>query len=737
MSQHLKTWITTLCMCLLVLNVNAQERGRLVGRIVDEATGDPLFMACVVLQKTHQGAESDHEGYYWIPDIPPGTYEVQTSRIGYTNVEGQEVRIAAGLTTEMNISMVNDPIYAKEEVTVTATRGNDLVSEVPASVTVINAETIELQKPQNLAEVLQNVQGVNIKDYGGIGGIKSVSLRGSSASQVLVLVDGQRVNDTASGQVDFSRISVEGVEKIEVVRGGGSALYGANAIGGVINIITRKEKARNITRGSLNIMAGSFSSASVKTDLRNSGEHYAASLTCKALHTDGDFRYRHPDLDSLVEKANNDFTAYDVFTNFQYTLGEKPREHTIDVSYNYYTNDKGSPGSTTQPYATARTTTQSNRLNLNIQGKLNLFNNYRIQGFGSQSTNTYFNEEMTVAADDTHKTAATGLEMQFTSTLTANQTLIYGAGIRQNKSGGEGSTDLVNERAERFAFMQDEFFIHFDRIRLIRSIAFLPALRLDGYSDFGNHISKKLGTVLNLGLAWRTSIKANWSYNYKAPSFNDLYWPEDAFTIGNPDLKPEYGTDWDLGLRLRYPILNGIAFDINYFRMQLTDLIVWRQGGSGGKWAPENVSKAVIRGVEGSLSLKLVPKLLDLAVNYTYLDARNNDKNDRNYYQKYLVYRPKHTLNINLSGSWRGFTGNLSGQHVGYRYVSPANTIWLDPYQVADLTLGWQHDLQGWDLDVSLQVKNMFNKLYEFVHHQPIPGREFRLNVGIGCNFNQ
>ena len=327
--------------------------------------------------------------------------------------------------------------------------------------------------------------------------------------------------------------------------------------------------------------------------------------------------------------------------------------------------------------------------------------------------------------------------MQFTSTLTANQTMIYGAGIRQNNSGGEGSTDAVNERLERFAFAQDELLIHFNRISLVRSISILPALRLDSYSDFGNHISKKLGTVLNLGSAWRTSIKANWSYNYKAPSFNDLYWPEDAFTVGNPDLKPEYGTDWDLGLRLRYPILNGVAFDINYFRMQLTDLIVWQQSGSGGKWTPENVNKAVIQGAEVSLSLKLVPKYLNLAVNYTYLDARNNDVTDRICYQKYLVYRPKHTLNTNLSGTWHGFTGNLSWQYVSYRYVTQANTIWLEPYQVADLTLGRQYDLQGWDLDVSLQVKNMFNELYEFVQYQPIPGREFRLNVGVGCNLNR
>ena len=709
----------------------------LVGRIFNEATGDPLYAACVLLPETQQGAAADHDGYYWVSNIPPGTYEVIAELIGYTRIEGLEVEIVAGLTTELNITMTTDPLFTEESVTVTATRGNDLVSEVPASVAVINARTIQQQKPQNLAEILKNVQGVNIKDYGGIGGIKSVSVRGSSGSQVLVLVDGQRVNETASGEVDFSRISVEGVEKIEVVKGGGSALYGANAIGGIINIITRKEKARNTTSGFVNLMHGSFVSSSVKTDVRHSGEHYAVSLAYKVLQTEGNFEYKHPDTGSLIEKTNNDFTAHDLFANFQYILGKQPGEHTIDVSYNHYINDKGSPGSTIQPYDSARTTSRSHRLNLNAQGKLSLFNNYRVQGFLSRATNTYFNEEMVVAADDTHKTAATGLEVQFTSTLSENHTLIYGAGFRQNRNGGEGSTDELNERDERFVFAQDELSIPLNRINSIRSISLLPALRLDNYSDFGSHISTKLGTVLNLGTGWRTSIKANLSYNYKAPSFNDLYWPEDAFTVGNPDLKPEHGTDWDLGFRLRYPVLNGIALDVNYFSMRLTDLIVWQQGEAGGKWVPENVSKALIQGMEGSLNLKIIPEHVDLAVNYTYLDARNDDENDRNTYQKYLVYRPRNTLNIDLSGSWLGFTGNLSWQYVGYRYVVPANTIWLDPYQVTDLTIGWRSELKGWDLDVTLQVKNMFDELYEFVRYQPIPGREFRLNVGIGGDFNR
>lgn len=718
----------------MVAIVSAQDKGMLAGQILDSETGDPLFAACVFIQNGHQGAETDHEGYYWIPHVSPGRYSLLASRIGYTSVEGLEVEIAAGQTTELNIQLHDDPIYAKEEVTVTATRGNALVSEVPASVDIIDAATIKLQKPQNLAEVMQNIQGVNIKDYGGIGGIKSVSLRGSSSGQVLVMVDGQRINDAASGQVDFSRISVEGVEKIEIVRGGGSALYGADAIGGVINIITKKERSRESTSAAVDIMAGSFSSKSAKAIIRRSGEKYGGSFTYKILQTDGNFLYPHLYLDTLIEKKNNEFIAHDFFTSVQYTIGEKPLEHTIDLSHNYYFNDKGSPGSTSQPYDSARTTNRSNRLNLNIQGKLNLFNNYRLQGFLNDAVNTYKNNEMSVAVNDTHKSVATGVELQLTSILASNHTLIYGTGFRKNQSGGKGSSDELNSRTERFLFVQDEYFVHPDEMGYLRSISLLPAIRFDNYSDFGSHWSPKLGVVFNFGEIWRTSLKTNLGYNYKAPSFNDLYWPEDAFTVGNPDLVPEHGSDGDIGLRLRYPILNGIAIDLSYFRMQLTDLIIWQQGGAEGKWAPQNVSKALNQGIESSVTLKLIPDILNLSANYTHLDARNDDDEDRNSYQKYLVYRPKKTVNVNLDANWHQFTMGYSWQYVGYRYVNLANTVWLDPFQVSDIALGWHSYISGLDVDVTLKVKNLFDDLYEFVQYQPIPGREFRLSIGIGGN---
>jgi len=218
----------------------SQEAGKIFGYIMDSSTGKPLEKACVYLENTTRGAETNHDGIYFIPDIPPGKYTLTVMLIGYKSIENKIIRIESGESKEFNFYLDAKILSSSDAIVVTATRGKSLTSEVPASVDVIGRETIETLSPQNMAEVLDNIQGVFIKDYGGIGGTKSISLRGSSAEQVLVLMDGQRLNNAQNGQVDFSTISTEGVEKIEIIRGGSSALYGADAVGGVVNIITKK-----------------------------------------------------------------------------------------------------------------------------------------------------------------------------------------------------------------------------------------------------------------------------------------------------------------------------------------------------------------------------------------------------------------------------------------------------------------------------------------------------------------
>jgi len=208
-----------------------------------------------------------------------------------------------------------------------------------------------------------------------------------------------------------------------------------------------------------------------------------------------------------------------------------------------------------------------------------------------------------------------------------------------------------------------------------------------------------------------------------------MYWPEDAWAMGNPDLLPEQGRDWDAGIRLRWPLLNTIAFDLTWFSNRMDNLIIW-QMGSDSKWRPENVEKADLRGMETSLTLTPVRDLLSVTGNYTYLIAENLSE-DRILNGKRLVYRPANTVNLSATLSRRTLSLTYQYSYVGRRFTNPANTISLEAYRTSDATLTWTPHRWGIDWTVALQGKNLLDEPFEIIQYQPIPGREFRVTLGM------
>ncbi len=706
----------------------AQTAGVLIGRILDKNTGEGLVAACVYFQSTSYGAEAGPGGYYALTGIPAGDYLVTVSYIGYETVKDLTLTIIAGETAEENFTLVPRTLSMKEEVTVTATRGNSLVSEVPSSVDVVSAEMIELENPQNLAEVLDDVQGVYIKDYGGIGGVKTISLRGSSSEQVLVLLDGQRLNNAQSGVVDFSSISVEGVERIEIVRGGNSAMYGADAVGGVINIITDKSADRSGLSGKVKVMGGSYDSRSFEASTRYDMNNSSAMVSYKRLLSEGDFPYTDQ-YGRDETKQNNDISSHDLFSRVQFQLGDTLDQRDLNFSHKYYTCERGSPGDIEQPYYEARLWDENHQLNGIYNGRvINFLNDLRLQSYAHFSKRRYKNDEMLVPTDSRYRNGTYGGEAQMKTVLTPDAVLIYGVGGRYDwlKSAKfpEGP-----DRVSRYAFLQGEIILHPEAVPYMTSISVIPALRLDDFSDFGTHFSPKIGGVTNFGSGLKTALKWNAGFSYRAPTFDDMYWPEDSWAKGNVDLQPEYGVDWDVGFRMRYPALNGIAFDATYFENRMRDLIIW-QSTPPDKWTPENVYEAKLSGWETSLSFYLVEDIFSINCNYTYLEALNLSP-DVNRHGKMLVYRPRNTVKASAKFHWDIYTLIYRYSYVSRSYVNPANTVYLNPYDVSDLTISIMPEFDGMDFTISFQVKNIVDHRFQIVEHQPIPGREFRVTLGV------
>ena len=147
-------------------------------------------------------------------------------------------------------------IFSLDEIVVIASKYPERLLDSVASVEVITEEEIEAAQAENLADILSAVSGLEINDYGNAGGLKAISIRGSSPEQVLVMLDGRPMNNPQTGKIDLGQIPANIIEKIEIYRGPASAIYGANALGGVVNIITKKGKGDS--KGAVNVNVGTY-----------------------------------------------------------------------------------------------------------------------------------------------------------------------------------------------------------------------------------------------------------------------------------------------------------------------------------------------------------------------------------------------------------------------------------------------------------------------------------------------
>ncbi|NHZ84388.1 MAG: TonB-dependent receptor [Planctomycetia bacterium] len=719
---------TIISVIMTVELIAAQDFGQVSGTVKCLETDQPLIAVNVYLKNTHIGTATDENGYYRISDIPPGKYEVLAEIIGYTKVRRQIVEIKSGDNINLNFVLNQKVISIKNDITVTATRGHSLITEVPSSVNVVDAQELELKNPQNLAEALQNVPGVNIKDYGGLGNTKSISLRGSSNSQVLILLDGQRINSPQSGSVDLSQISLEGIEKIEVVRGGNSALYGSDAIGGVINIISKKPDIDELgIAGDIKTGIASFGTYSIAPSLRFNIKNTSITTTYKYLSSDGEFSYTD-NYGKVAKRVNSDIISRDYYVGLIRKFGDPHYQRNLSLTFKHYYSAQGAPGTIEPYYYDARMWNRNNKISAVFTGKVfNLFHNFRVQSYYYDSWYKYKNDETAGGILSEFTTQTYGNEIQLSSVIGPQVSLTYGSGLRYDQN-NDIITKSMNKQISYYLFVVNESVISINS--LLQTISFVPSLRYDTDSKYMNHIvSPKFGAIFNFGEIWKSSLKLNAGKSYRAPTFNDLYWPEDAWTVGNPDLEPEYGTDWDIGIRLQYPILGGIYFESSYFESNMTNLIIWQQID---KWIPLNVDKSRNSGIENSLKIAIIKDYLDLSANYMYLNTRNLSESPATY-NKILVYRPKHTVNVSATLTLKSIQLNYQYSYNSRRFTDASNT-WgnsLASYSVSDITVNCNIKMMKTKMDYSFQIKNIFNNEYRVIKNMPVPGREYRLSMKV------
>jgi vitamin B12 transporter len=573
-----------------------------------------------------------------------------------------------------------------EEIVVTATRVPVAPDESPTALTVLRREQIDQKQVRTVADALREVPGVHVVRTGQPGAVTTVFLRGANSEHTLVLIDGVRVNNAFNTQFDFANLSVDHVERIEVLRGPQSTLYGSEAIGGVINIVTRRDAPR--PTGSVLVEGGQNDS------LRARG---AFAMRDGKLGLAGETSYFTTD----NERINSDLFAWNASGRISYDALERLR---VSFHARYLQSEAGAPGSrfANDPNDLLRTENSLFALSFDADpadwwnARLTLSRAHERSRFEAPEPNPPFffgGFESGVVADRDQ------LDFQNIFTFDEMHRIMVGGTFDRSEADFESTFSAFRRDASsKSGYAQYEF-------SPVEAFTFTAGGRVDDFSSFGTHGTYRFGgryTVPQCGAI----LRANVGTGFRAPSLRDLFFPG----FSNPDLKPEKSLGWDVGVE--QPLAGDkLRLGVTYFHNEYDDLII-SQFPADPPLA--NVGKAKSFGIESFVVWVPTPELT-LRAAYTWMDAENRLTNQR------LLRRPEHAGNFYAHYRFlQRFGAHANVNIVGKRPDFGGTTA--AGYVTADV--GLSVELTRW-FELFGRVENLFDKDYEEVFGFPALGRTF------------
>jgi vitamin B12 transporter len=579
-------------------------------------------------------------------------------------------------------------------VIVTATRTAITADATLSSVSVITRADIERLQPLSVTDLLTGLPGVSFANSGGYGQQTSLFLRGTNSSHTLVLIDGVRIGSVGNGLPAFEQLPVEQIERIEIVRGPRSSLYGADAIGGVIQIFTRRGSRDGGLRPSFSLTTGSNHLLRGQAGISGGGEHAWYNLGVGAQYTRGINSCRigagvvfagcftdEPDRDAYRNRNLSANGGYRWDNGAQLTgtwlrsLGEIHFDGSFQNRSRTVQQTAGSAFSI-NPIEAWKTT-------LSVGQNLDRYDNYENQAFVgyiySRRNQASWQNDLSVAD---------------------NQLLTLGIDW-QGEHIDSDTGFLATRRNDTGGYVQYQGTFGRNEVQL--------SARRDHNSQFGGHNTGAAawGYHFDGGL----KLSASYGSAFHAPTFNDLYYP---FGSGNPELQPEKSRSAEIGLSQQRDAWN---WALNAYQTQIDQLIAL-----DSNFFPSNISKARIRGVEGQLGATFAGWQLQGYLSWLQPQNRDGGPNDG----KVLPRRPGRTARLDLDRRLGTFGVGASINAAGRSYDDAANRHPLAGYATTDLRASW-HFTPDWQLEARLA--NVFDRHYETVYYFNQPGRSAFLTL--------
>jgi outer membrane cobalamin receptor len=751
--------------------------GTLGGTVIDKSSNTGIGDVKIGIVNLTTGIDykfettSDVMGKFIFEKIPAGTYLLSASRLGYLQIQSHEVTLKENETVNYNIYIEPADIQI-ERINVTAAKMELTLKQTPSSVSVVTQEDIKNRNLLTFDNLLQGVQGVTVFRTSGIN-VQSLSIRGSSdvagggiGNRVLLLLDGRPSLTGDSKGALWSLIPLSIIDRTEVVKGAFSSLYGSSAIGGVVNVITKKPTYKpytviNLNYGfyeklndSLNFTDKLLSFKGLDASFSNTWKNIAYLVNVNYKQNDG-------------HSQQTDYEFYGGLGKFMFdVLSNRDLEVTVQLTkstsgFPHYW--RKNPGSYAEPYKVAehyigdriyKTTQSFDVFYTAIPGSETKYTS-RFYYYSLYSTSLY-NAKNPVAINygtpgepfSTYINSYNfGNISQVDYEISKRNYLIAGFDLQWNVVRSRPAEILYgSQQMNNFGvFVQDLWKI----INNQNSNTVLSATigsRIDYNTITGGNTYLQLSPKFSLLFSPHTNniILENTAFRFltgrafRAPSIAEIFFKKELFGgfdfIYNPNLKPEEMISFEAGLRKQYD--RRFTLDISVYINLYDNLIQYVNIGNSpaGPFQVQNIAKSQIRGIEAEINYTSAVQLFKktfsygFGVNYSFVDARDlsNIRID-----EYLPYKPKHNLNFSVDLNYLDFSWNITGKYLSnvqedlfYKYEEPNEYFILDTKlrrKIFD------------KLFVFIAVNNLLNTSYQELERTQAPNRSY--NAGLNAEF--
>jgi len=629
----------------------------------------------------------------------------------------------------VSLFLINSQFFAQDEemkstlsdVVVSATKTETSTLEVASSFTIITSEQLEKLQNHSVIDALKLAEGMSVVQQGGPGRLSSIFMRGANSEHIMIMIDGVNVNDpsSVSNSYDIATLMTDNIERIEIIRGPQSTLYGSDAIAGIINIFTKSGSDKS----NINFLAEGGSNNYYKGNLGLHGEFnfFNYSLSASRMKTDGisaiSSKYGAAENDGYANTTISSRFGFDLSSNFD-----------IDMSYRFIDGNTdldqdGKDGDDPNFFYNVKEHIANAQLNGNFfdeNWEMMLGTSYLSRDSDSQDDV----DEIRPATSSRVNSVGNRLKFFWQNNLRILNNNTITIGIETENESAESDFAYYSEWGDFVGTFDNKsirttsLYLQ-DQLKYFNNLFGTIGIRYDNNEQFGSQITYRIAPAYFIS-STSTKLKATYGTGFKAPSLFRLYDP----TYGNTDLQPETSIGWDVGIE-QFLFDNLFSVNLTYFNTQFENMF-----GFDENFKTININKVKTSGVEFSAELRSYDNF-SAFFNYTYTNATDESPNVASENIN-LIRRPKQNMNLVLNYKMFSRLDLLvkfmyTGEREDIDFSTyPSTRVILKSYTLVDFVLSYQiSDL----LRLQGRIENIFDTEYEEVLYYGTLGRSGYIGV--------